>query len=59
MPKEYWSLVRRIEWSMVSKAAERSSKARMETLSSSKPRRRSLITLKSAVSVLRPDLYAD
>ena len=57
MPKECWSLVKRMEWSMVSEAAKRSSKARMETLSSSKPRR-SLTTLKSAVSVLCPDLYA-
>ena len=37
------------------KAADRSGKARMETLSSSKPRRRSLSILKSAISVLCPD----
>ena len=32
MPKVCWSLVRRIVWSMVSKAAERSRSVRRETL---------------------------
>ena len=52
MPKVCWSLVRRIVWSMVSKAAERSRSVRRETLPESVARRRSLRMWSKAVSVL-------
>ena len=41
IPKVCWSLVRRMVWSMVSKAADKSSRVRGETLPESVARRRS------------------
>ena len=52
MPKECWRRWRRIEWSIVSKAAERSSRVRREMLPESVDRRRLSRMCSRAVSVL-------
>ena len=50
MPR-FFRRCRRMEWSMVSKAAERSSRSRIEREPESEASRRSFVTLSSAVSV--------
>ena len=52
MPYMCWSLSRSIQWSIVSKAAERSKSVRRETLPESSARRMSFVILRRAVSVL-------
>ena len=59
MTKVCSSLCRRMLWSIVSNAAERSNKVRMQTLPLSGAVRRSLTILSSAVAVLWCGLYAD
>ena len=52
MPKVSWSLESRMEWSIVSKAADRSSKESREMWLTSRAARRSFTILRRAVSVL-------
>ena len=49
----YWSLLRSVQWSIVSKAAERSKSVRRETLPESSARKMPFAILRRAVSVLR------
>ena len=58
-PKYDCSRTKRISWSMVSKASDRSSNTTMEILPSSILASRSLVTRVRAVSVLCPVRYAD
>ena len=51
-PREDWRRVMRMEWQMVSKAALRSRRMRMERWPESADRRMSLVTFVRAVSVL-------
>ena len=52
IPHVSWSLCRRIEWSVVSKAAERSSRVKMDISLRSEAWRRSLMIFRRAVSLL-------
>ena len=59
MPYELTRVSRRIEWSIVSKAAERSRSVRTVMSPVSRAVCMSLVTFRRAVSVLWADLYAD
>ena len=54
MPKVWWSLESRMEWSIVSKAADRSSRENREMWLTSRASRRSFTILKRPISVLWP-----